>query len=229
VLEELLDFLEGRGAAGAEADGSRPAEELRTTREELAALRQLEETLRSESAAWESRAEAARASGDGDGELEAMRKVFDARERRSNIRRRALRAEERVEYLEKVVFELERKRQGRSQADSPGTYAVLHDRTKVAATAALSDSWLAELPKGTLVEVSEVVCREQDKRVRGRLESPAGWISLLNTETGYRWAERRAPAAPGASGAAEPKAPARPDFDANAALAELKRRRAGER
>ncbi|CAK0855221.1 unnamed protein product [Prorocentrum cordatum] len=47
------------------------------------------------------------------GELDAMRKLFDARERRKNVRRRVLSLTERVEYLEKVVFEAARRRQAR--------------------------------------------------------------------------------------------------------------------
>jgi len=240
VLEELLDFLEGSGGgrspgAGAPGDdGSRPAEELSAAREELAALRQLEETLQQELATWTQKAELAQKAGNADEELQAMRKVFDGRERRSNIRRRALRAEERVEYLEKVLFEFESKqKRKRQQADVPGMYTITHDRTKVAPSEELSTTWVAELAKGASVRVVEVVRREKDKRVRARLDSPAGWISLLNTESGYRWAERvgpseRAGAGPGTGTAASTPAPApRPAFDADAALAELKRKRAG--
>lgn len=246
VLEELLDFLEGSnrraktGAAGYDDwDGTRPAEELKFAREELSTLQALEETLRAESDTWQGHAEACRASGLRVGELEAMRKAFDAKERRSNIRRRVVRAEERVEYLEKVLFEVERKRQARAEGpaaaagdaplDYPGVYTILHDGTKVAPTRELSDTIVAELKKGEAVRVLEVVSSPALRRVRGRLEKPPGWISLLNTETGYRWAAREGAAQSSGSGGPSRQAaappPPRPAFDADEALRELKSRR----
>ncbi|CAJ1365343.1 unnamed protein product [Effrenium voratum] len=43
---------------------------------------------------------------------------------------------------------------------------------------------------GTVVQVLEVVHRQDEKRVRGRIEEPAGWISIVSTEDGNRWAQR---------------------------------------
>jgi len=243
VLEELLDFLEGTRSTG--DDLSRPAEELRAAREELTTLQELDASLRNESETWTKKAELAKDAGNANEELAAMRKVFDARERRKNVRRRALRAEENVEYLERVVFESEKRKQAKTrtrprgqdeEVDLPGMYTVVHDRTKVAPGEELSNVFVAELSKGASVRVVEVVIRNQDKRVRGRLESPAGWISLLNTETGYRWASRDEKASAGGSGgtggfsgaAAEwPRPSPKPSFDADAALEELKRSRPG--
>lgn len=228
VLEELLDYLEGgKGPArGMGRDyGSRPDEELRMAREEMATLRQLEATLRTEAETFESQASAAKALGNGAAELESMQRVFDARERRSNVRRRVVRAEERVEYLEKVVFETERKRGGSAKgpagSDSPGTYTIVHNGTKVGTSAELTGSAISELSSGASVRVLEVVRLEMDKRVRARLEVPAGWISLVNTETGFRWATK----APSAAGAPPPPPPRVPEFDPDAALAELKRQK----
>jgi len=233
VLEELLDFLEGRGGKAASWDGSQPEEELKMAREELETLQKLEGTMRAESETWTKQAEVARSSGDRQGELDAMQKAFDARERRSNVRRRVVRAEERVEYLEKVIFEQEKKRQQRPNnrqqgpIDSPGMYNILHDRTKVAPTKELSEQWVAELDKGAAVRVVEVISMRAIKRVRGRLESPAGWISLLNTETGYRWAAK--PSSTGSSSSSsQSRPPPPPTFDAESALQELKRKKAGQ-
>lgn len=234
VLEELLEFLDPRTpktsrGADADWDGTKPAEELRFAREELATLKALEETMRAESQTWEQQAEACKASGDSRGELDAMRKAFDARERRANVRRRVVRAEEKVEYLEKVVFEVERRQRDRAgqraqePIDSPGVYTILHDHTKVASTRELTEDWVAELSKGTVVRVVEVISSPAVKRVRGRLENPTGWISLLNVETGYRWAAKAPSGGVGATRA--PTAQAL--FDADQALQELKSRKAG--
>lgn len=231
VLEELLDFLEGVGGKAPGWDGSKPEEELKFARDELETLQKLEETMRKESETWTQQAESARSSGDRQGELEAMQKAFDARERRSNVRRRVVRAEERVEYLERVIFEVEKKKQqrpsGRRQEpiDSPGAYTILHDRTKVAPAKELSDQWVAELGKGTSVRIVEVISMPGIKRVRGRLESPAGWISLLNTETGYRWAAKPST---GGSSSSQSRPPPPPAFDAESALEELKRKKASQ-
>ena len=45
------------------------------------------------------------------------------------------------------------------------------------------------LDPGTAVHVVEVVRRDDLRRVRGRIDQPvAGWISLENLDTGFRWA-----------------------------------------
>merc|ERR1712008_364880 len=84
VLEELLDFLEGRSSpSGGNWEASAdPTEELRGARDELATLRKLDDSLRSECGVYEQQAEAAKAAGSGKEELEAMRRLFDVRERR---------------------------------------------------------------------------------------------------------------------------------------------------
>ncbi|CAE8597118.1 unnamed protein product, partial [Polarella glacialis] len=93
--------------------------------------------------------------------------------------------------------------------DGPGLYAIIHEGTFLSGSVAVpaDKDVLQILPAGTEVWVLEVVLREEESRVRGRIGSPAGWISLLDTKTGYRWAERRAPAAPAAkSEVIEPQA-----------------------
>lgn len=236
VLEELLDFLEGGKSMG--EDLSKPGEELKAARDELASLQQLDGSLANESQTWQRRAEVAKEAGNGNEELTAMQRVFDARERRKNVRRRVVRAEERVEYLEKVVFEAEKRKKtradrGQAQADQdlPGMYTIAHAGTKVGPTEELSKTFLAELGKGAKVRVVEVVRREKDKRVRGRLDSPSGWISLQNIENGYRWATRDEEQAESRSSnnpfgtGSWPKPPPKPVFDAAAALEELKKKR----
>ncbi|CAE8630184.1 unnamed protein product, partial [Polarella glacialis] len=47
-----------------------------------------------------------------------------------------------------------------------------------------------ELEADTVIQVIEVVDLVEEKRVRARLAEPAGWITLVNTETGARWARR---------------------------------------
>merc|ERR1712060_292231 len=73
--------------------------------------------------------------------------------------------------------------------DAPGRYMVLK-RTAVQLTAKVGSQKFATLEPGCEVSVVEVVDSTEDRRVRARVEEPAGWISLLNTESGLRWAEK---------------------------------------
>merc|ERR1711957_55541 len=41
---------------------------------------------------------------------------------------------------------------------------------------------------GTEVDVVEVVKLDAEERVRARITNPAGWLSLVNTTNGFRWA-----------------------------------------
>lgn len=152
LLEDLLEYLERNlgetGAAGATVsgyDGSRPDLELQEARLELSTMEQREEVLRAEAEAWERKAELCKAAGDRVGELDGMQRCFDARERRSKIRRRILSITERVEYLQKVVFEYERKKQQRASAPPPssgrraGSSSVGSQRPPFDADAALAE------------------------------------------------------------------------------------------
>lgn len=75
--------------------------------------------------------------------------------------------------------------------DRPGRYVIVHDQTFVSKTVVVpaEEEIIDVLVEGSEVLILEVVRRDEDKRVRGRIEAPSGWISLLDTETGYRWAE----------------------------------------
>jgi len=50
----------------------------------------------------------------------------------------------------------------------------------------------ARLGSGTRVKVLEVLGAAEANRLRARIEHPKGWISLVNVQTGYRWASRQA-------------------------------------
>ena len=76
--------------------------------------------------------------------------------------------------------------------DGPGRYTIIHAGTFVSDQVALprdATEVTAYLPLGLEVVVLEVERAIHLGRVRGRLENPHGWISLLNLETGYRWAK----------------------------------------
>lgn len=77
----------------------------------------------------------------------------------------------------------------REAQDAPGAYTVVHDNTAVTAERAAAPPTIAHLPVGSLITVVEVACLVEDNRVRGRIEEPPGWISLLDTSDGYRWAQ----------------------------------------
>mmetsp|Transcript_72306 Transcript_72306/g.182335 ORF Transcript_72306/g.182335 Transcript_72306/m.182335 type:complete len:476 (+) Transcript_72306:72-1499(+) len=76
------------------------------------------------------------------------------------------------------------------ESDSPGTYMIIHDQTAVTPTEAIGESEgiVSKLSAGTIVKVLQVVNKMSAQRIRGRIESPAGWISLLDTAGGLRWA-----------------------------------------
>jgi len=52
------------------------------------------------------------------------------------------------------------------------------------------DELVEELEPGEQVWVQEVVLLKEEERLRARIEEPAGWISILNTSSGRRWARR---------------------------------------
>jgi len=70
----------------------------------------------------------------------------------------------------------------------PGPYVITHE-AGVTRAVTLSRDTLGILPVGATVQIVEVIHLKQDKRWRGRLKEPiSGWISLLATDTGHRWA-----------------------------------------
>eukprot|EP01062_Namystynia_karyoxenos_P067480 TRINITY_DN6144_c0_g2_i1.p1 TRINITY_DN6144_c0_g2~~TRINITY_DN6144_c0_g2_i1.p1 ORF type:complete len:2681 (+),score=723.60 TRINITY_DN6144_c0_g2_i1:101-8143(+) len=79
------------------------------------------------------------------------------------------------------------------QADWPtGNYMTVNDGDTAVSRFAEIDwsgaSDIGQLESGRMVEVVEVRSVEQDKRIRARIRSPEGWISLTDTESGYVWA-----------------------------------------
>lgn len=119
LLEDLLEFLErglgedatgrSRGSRSSPFAGSNPAGELEEAKLEFKTMQSRDEVLAAEANAWERKSDLCRDSGDKTGELDAMQRLFDTRERRKTIRRRLLSIQERIEYLEKVLFEFQRK------------------------------------------------------------------------------------------------------------------------
>lgn len=95
-------------------------------------------------------------------------------------------------------------------ADGPGQYVVIKDTGFASETADFpgSQDGMAYIRAGAIVEVVEVGGQKPD-RLQGRILSPPGWISLLDIESGYRWAckvevggehvESKAPSTPRAS------------------------------
>mmetsp|Transcript_84562 Transcript_84562/g.213254 ORF Transcript_84562/g.213254 Transcript_84562/m.213254 type:complete len:308 (+) Transcript_84562:60-983(+) len=77
--------------------------------------------------------------------------------------------------------------------DGPGLYTVTHDNAAVRAGLATNTPIVGRLRVGQAVTVLEVVGLPAEDRIRGRIASPAGWISLRETRIGYRWAKRASP------------------------------------
>lgn len=73
--------------------------------------------------------------------------------------------------------------------DSPGLYEVIHDNTIVRRGPSLSLPSVGELASSTTITVVEILVSTSRDFVFGRIEVPmSGWLSLLNTSSGYRWA-----------------------------------------
>ncbi|CAJ1347793.1 unnamed protein product [Effrenium voratum] len=87
---------------------------------------------------------------------------------------------------------------GAVEEDLPGHYLIVHNNAAVRAELSLDSAVVAQLAAGEVVHVLEVQPMPQANRVRGKLEHPSGWISLVELKEGYRWAVRQdgAPADP---------------------------------
>eukprot|EP00933_Yihiella_yeosuensis_P083615 TRINITY_DN9785_c0_g1_i1.p1 TRINITY_DN9785_c0_g1~~TRINITY_DN9785_c0_g1_i1.p1 ORF type:complete len:1112 (+),score=327.76 TRINITY_DN9785_c0_g1_i1:449-3337(+) len=81
-----------------------------------------------------------------------------------------------------------------SEEDKPGKY-LLTRTCFVSPEADLldpdDDELVDELDEGLEVNIVEILHLEEENRLRARLENPDGWFTLMNTETGKRWAERQ--------------------------------------
>lgn len=51
---------------------------------------------------------------------------------------------------------------------------------------------IGTLEAGKIVQVSEVLRMSHEKRLRGRIIAPLGWISLVDIDNTFRWAEKQA-------------------------------------
>jgi len=74
--------------------------------------------------------------------------------------------------------------------DTCGSY-IITAAALLGKGAELSSDDLQWLEEGAAVHVVEIWRDEVGKRVRGRVEEPAGWISLLDIEHNARWAVRQ--------------------------------------
>merc|ERR1712039_810351 len=76
--------------------------------------------------------------------------------------------------------------------ETPGVYLISHDKAAVTPGVQIGsdDAVIGKLDFGTAVNVLEIR-RTEENRVRARIEYPPGWISLVNTENGKRWAQRK--------------------------------------
>ena len=85
--------------------------------------------------------------------------------------------------------EIEERLRSRMETDETGTYLISSRApVLVAASKDLSPTPVAELLTGDVIEVQQCEVLEEAQRVRGRIEKPAGWISLRNPISGFRWA-----------------------------------------
>jgi hypothetical protein len=72
--------------------------------------------------------------------------------------------------------------------DAPGKYRTVAQITAIYRGNTKASGKVGQMENGTEVEILEVVDVPSEKRIRARVEG--GFISLLNTENGFRWAVR---------------------------------------
>lgn len=87
--------------------------------------------------------------------------------------------------MSKIKFPLPEKK---AAEDAPGPYTLIKAAGVMPTLHTAKGSVTRELRVGDVINVVEVVRLEEEKRVRARVEDPPGWISLLNMESGTRWA-----------------------------------------
>jgi len=76
--------------------------------------------------------------------------------------------------------------------DQPGRYRCVSAKMFVSGSVELPTGGprLGTITNGMTFEVLEIEERGDIKRVRARIDDPDGWVSLLNTRNGFRWAVR---------------------------------------
>jgi hypothetical protein len=75
-----------------------------------------------------------------------------------------------------------------SAEDGPGTYQLLCAAAVTSSFVPGPKTIVQQLAPNDVVRVLEVVPDETGTKLRARIEEPAGWITLVNRETGKRWA-----------------------------------------
>lgn len=71
--------------------------------------------------------------------------------------------------------------------EAPGTYCIVAPAAVTSTFEPTQETIVKQLSVGETVQVLSVV--RDGQRLRARVREPAGWISLLNTESGKRWAQ----------------------------------------
>lgn len=77
-----------------------------------------------------------------------------------------------------------------SDQDDAGTYVVTNRVAWVGSDCYQVSRDLGLVYDGMILQVEEVVNWEEKKRIRARIASPPGWISIINQVTGKRWASK---------------------------------------
>lgn len=72
----------------------------------------------------------------------------------------------------------------------PGVYVVTHGMVAVTAEPSQSSAIVTPLLAGHRIKILEVLRLEEEQKIRGRIENPAGWISLVDLANGRSWARR---------------------------------------
>merc|ERR1712137_169797 len=73
----------------------------------------------------------------------------------------------------------------------PGNSYIITTAAILSKGAELDSDDLMWLKEGASVHILEVVNDDKGRRVRGRVETPAGWVSLFDMDKQQRWAVRQ--------------------------------------
>lgn len=74
--------------------------------------------------------------------------------------------------------------------NTPGTFVATKEVVSITEGISIASKVSGNLRKGTRVEIIQVIQNTLEQRLRGRLRSPPGWVSIKDTSDGHRWLDK---------------------------------------
>merc|ERR1712050_669845 len=112
---------------------------------------------------------------------QAVQELDDMRKREGKAQAATKKITEKLKKQDALIIELGGETelaQLVADTNSPGVYCISHQGTYVGSSVDALENDIGTLDAGTVVNLLEVVHREDLGRFRARVEEPAGWISI---------------------------------------------------